>query len=120
VYTPTGPDGLCLVWRDGDRLCLDGDIDQTNADVLRPDLIEDIRAGVVDFDLTSVRFFGAAGVRLLLGLRAEASDRGTVLRVACAPMVRRVLDICGVSDHEAWTLMGPPEPGRAACPTGEN
>jgi anti-anti-sigma factor len=109
-----------LVWRDGDTLRMDGDIDQTNADRLTPTMIADLRDGVTEIDMTGIRFFGAAGVRLLLQLRGEAYGRGSVLRIACSPTVRRVLEVCGAVEHPGWTLVGPYESGHADAAAGDS
>jgi anti-anti-sigma factor len=52
----------------------------------------------VVLDLDGVEFVMAAGVQALLDLEAALGERGLSLRVArAAPIVARVLDICGVA-----------------------
>jgi anti-anti-sigma factor len=56
----------------------------------------------VVLDLADVEFVMAAGVQALLDLEAVLGERGQSLRVAdSAPIVARVLDICGVAAR--WT-----------------
>jgi len=51
----------------------------------------------VELDLDEVEFVMAAGVQALLELESVLEERGQSLRVAgAAPIVVRVLDICGV------------------------
>ena len=57
----------------------------------------------VVLDLDDVEFVMAAGVQALLDLEAELAERGQSLHVAgSAPIVARVLDICGVAAR--WTV----------------
>ena len=52
----------------------------------------------VVLDLAGVEFVMAAGVQALLDLDVALEERGLSLRVAgAAPIVARVLDICGVA-----------------------
>jgi len=57
----------------------------------------------VVLDLEDVEFVMAAGVQALLDLEGVLGERGQSLRVVgSAPIVARVLDICGVAAR--WTV----------------
>jgi len=64
---------------------------------------ERIRSGSgvgVVFDLSDVEFLMAAGVQALVDLDSELARSGRALSVVgAAPIVVRVLDICGYSDR---------------------
>ncbi|HZG89274.1 MAG TPA: STAS domain-containing protein [Pseudonocardia sp.] len=62
-------------------------------------------------DLAAVDFFGAAGIKALVGPAERARSRGGVLRVdPISPVVARVLDLAGCRDR----LACPPSPARLA------
>jgi anti-anti-sigma regulatory factor len=84
---------LCGVQRIGDRLLFFGEIDESNADDLATRALSEIRAGVVALDLSRVRFFAAAGVRMISAARTETTLDGGV-RVVCSPEVMRTLQLC--------------------------
>jgi anti-anti-sigma factor len=71
---------------------------------VREQLRDDASAGsTVLLDLGDVEFVMAAGIQALLDLEAELADRSRTLGVVgAAPIVVRVLDICGVA--ERWIL----------------
>ena len=53
----------------------------------------------VRLDLSEVTFCGSAGVRMLVQVQHEVSTAGGTVAVENpAPIVRRVLDLCGIGD----------------------
>ncbi|UGT60440.1 STAS domain-containing protein [Nocardia asteroides] len=57
----------------------------------------DLPAPLVAVDLSKVTFFGSAGLRALLDIRAELAESGRALcLVACAPGVERLLAVAPV------------------------
>jgi anti-sigma B factor antagonist len=57
-------------------------------------------ASKIVLDLGGLEFMDAAGVRLLVHLNERSQSNGGRLRICgnCAPQVRRVLDLTGVSE----------------------
>ncbi|GAA0897578.1 hypothetical protein GCM10009557_72390 [Virgisporangium ochraceum] len=90
----------CSVHRDGSVLHLVGDIDIGNWSMLRERVAAEIGAGVRTLDLTAVRYFGAAGVRVVL----DARPSGGTPTVRCAPAVYRVMRISDLLDEEGLVV----------------
>ena len=82
------------------RLVVDGDID----DRLVDDFTEAIFKTIIDahghavLDLTGVTYFGSNGIGALITAEALAHDHGVELVVEPSRIVRRVLEITGLSD----------------------
>ena len=89
----------CSVHRDGATILLVGDIDLGN----RAEITARMGLGIRALDLTGVRYFGAAGVRLVLDAFAGRPFAGT-LHVRCAPSVFRVMRISGLLDVEGLVV----------------
>ncbi|MFG3169068.1 STAS domain-containing protein [Streptomyces sp. NPDC048200] len=90
--TPYG-DGIALV-------TVAGELDVETAPELRNRLADQIRAGRrhLLLDLSEVPFMDSSGINALLKAHDEAGRAGgSVCLVSPAPMVRRVLDLTGVS-----------------------
>ncbi|MFJ8989407.1 STAS domain-containing protein [Streptomyces sp. NPDC102279] len=90
--TPYG-DGIALV-------TVAGELDVETAPELRNRLADQIRAGRrhLLLDLSEVPFMDSSGLNALLKAHDEAGHAGgSVCLVSPAPMVRRVLDLTGVS-----------------------
>src|SRR5690349_20826344 len=73
----------CDVRRIGDELWFFGEVDETNADDLTARAVAEIRDGTVCLDLSQVRFFGAAGTRMMFAARAAAAAVDGQVRVVC-------------------------------------
>ena len=63
---------LCEVQRIGDELWFFGEIDASNADELAARAVAELQAGAVGLDLSRVRFFAVAGLRIVLAAQASA------------------------------------------------
>jgi anti-anti-sigma factor len=100
---------LCGVQRIGDELLFFGEIDESNADDLAAQSVAEIKAGVVTLDLSHVRFFGAAGVRLIFAARTVASADGVRMGVVCSPEVMRTLEVCRLDGLDGVRLTAPSE-----------
>jgi stage II sporulation protein AA (anti-sigma F factor antagonist) len=90
--TPYG-EGIVLV-------CVAGELDVETAPELRDRLADQIRGGCrhLLLDLSAVPFMDSSGLNALLKANAEAGRAGTsVCLVSPAPVVRRILDLTGVS-----------------------
>lgn len=86
---------------DGDGahvVSLHGELDLANADRVRDALVE-VAGSTVVVDLSDLSFLDSSGIAALLGARERilASGNGFELRGAQG-MVRRVLDLTGLSD----------------------
>jgi anti-anti-sigma factor len=86
----------CSIHRDGVTLRLVGDIDLGNWAQVGDEVTAGVGSGVVGLDLTGVRYFGAAGVRVVLR-GYDARPSGVTRRVTCAPLVLRVLRLSGLT-----------------------
>ena len=78
---------------------LPGEIDLTNADQIREDLLAILGRGAttVVADMTGTTFCDSAGVNALVRVHKRAAAEGAAMRLAVsAPAVRRVLTITGV------------------------
>ena len=75
-----------------------GEVDMATADVLAGSLDRALEGGLpVVVDLSGVTFLDCAGIRTLIQGGTRALGNGQALTVANAsPIVRRVLEICGV------------------------
>jgi anti-anti-sigma factor len=76
-----------------------GEIDLTNADMLRDALLTALDAGArgLVVDMTATRFLDSAGVSALVRTSRRATATDTTLRLAVtAPSVLRVLDLVGL------------------------
>lgn len=100
---------LCGVQRVGDQLLFFGEIDESNADDLAARAASEIRAGVVRLDLSQVRFFAAAGVRMMAAARTATSPRDGGLRVVCSPEVIRTLRVCRYTGVDGLLVTPAPE-----------
>jgi anti-anti-sigma factor len=106
-WEPTAEPPLCTVQRIGDELCLFGEIDESNADELAACVVAEIRAGIIGLDLSLVRFFGVAGIRVLFAARTAATSRDGGLRVVCSPEVMRTLQLCRLTVLRGLHLTAP-------------
>ncbi len=88
----------CSLYREGATVRLVGDVDLGNWAEIGGQL-----AGLRTLDLTGVRYFGAAGVRVLLDALA-ARSLGETLHVTCSPSVYRVLRISDLLDTEGLVV----------------
>ena len=91
---------LCrLRWAgQGVVLTLPAQIDLTNADGVRDELLRTVNRGpaVLVVDMTGTSFCAVAGIHALLRARRRASTAGVGLRVATGPgTVRRMLELTG-------------------------
>lgn len=88
-WEPALPPPLCEVPRAGDELWFSGEIHESNADDLAARTVAEIHAGIICLDLSAVRFFAAAGVRMMFTIRASATSLDGGVRVVCSPQVMR-------------------------------
>lgn len=100
---------LCTFQRIGDELRFVGAIDASNAEDLAARATAEVKTGVACLDLSQVRFFGAAGVRMLFAVHAAALDGG--MRVVCSPEVMRTLRVCRVTRVDGLPVTAAPDPG---------
>lgn len=88
------------VVRDGAlaRLTIVGEVDDTNVATVAATIVECRRAPaeVVELDLSAVDYLGSAGVRALAEAEEHATG-ATVRIVAASTIVRRVLELTGLS-----------------------
>lgn len=108
----------CSIRREGVTLRVVGDIDLGNWAEVGEKVAAGVGSGAVTLDLTEVRYFGAAGVRVIL-CGYDARPSGVTLRVRCAPLVFRVMRISGLTGTDglivteaAMESQAPPEVGR--------
>ncbi len=88
-----------------------GEIDQSNADELAARAVAEVRAGTACPDLSQVRFFGAAGLRVMFAAQAVATSLDGGIRVVCSPEVMRTLQICRFTvDHGLLRMAHEPPP----------
>jgi anti-anti-sigma factor len=109
IWEPAVRRPLCDVQRVRDELWFCGEIDESNADGLAERAVAEIRAGVACLDLSQVRFFGAAGVRMMFALRAAAASLDGGVRVVCSPEVMRTLQVCRLTAVDGLWMMAAPE-----------
>jgi anti-anti-sigma factor len=107
---------LCGVQRVGDQLLFFGEIDESNADELATRAVAEIRAGVVRLDLSQVRFFAAAGVRMMSAARIATNSHDAGLRVVCSPEVMRTLRMCRYTGVDGLRVTTAPDMGDGAGP----
>jgi anti-anti-sigma factor len=94
----------CDVQRIGDELWFSGEVDESNADELTARAVAEIRAGTVCLDLSQVRFFGAAGTRMMFAARAAAAALDGQVRVVCSREVMRTLELCRLTAVDGLLL----------------
>jgi anti-anti-sigma factor len=87
----------CWVDQEHGVLRVAGEIDQDNAEAVTRRVVAAVTAGVVHLDLSDVTFFGAAGVRVILAGHQILPPEAPSLRVACSPIVLRVIRTCGLA-----------------------
>lgn len=85
----------CSIHRDGATVRLAGDIDVGNWVDIGGRVAAEVGTGCRYLDLTAMRYFGAAGVRVVLKAHG-ARPAGVTLQVVCAPSVFRVMRISGL------------------------
>lgn len=100
---------LCGVQRVGDRLLFFGEIDESNADELATRAVSEIRAGVVGLDLSQVRFFAAAGVRMISAARTAMASLDGGVGVVCSPEVLRTLQLCRYTGVDGLRVTAAPQ-----------
>lgn len=92
-----------VVERDGDRalLRLRGEIDPHTAPLLDAQLDEVVASGAqwIGLDMSEVGFIDSSGLRVIIGARRAAQERGDhlVLR-SPSPTARRLLEVTGLLD----------------------
>jgi anti-anti-sigma factor len=111
---PPVPGPLCAVHRVGDRLWFFGEIDESNADELAARTLVEIRAGAVGLDLSQVRFFAVAGIRILDAVQSAATFPNGGLLVVCSPEAMRTLRVCGLTGTNGLRFTEVPRPCLAA------
>jgi anti-anti-sigma factor len=83
------------------RVALDGEVDLATAPEVRTALLAilgDQRTATLVVDLERVMFLDCAGLGALVGVRNAAVESGRTIRVTNPrPIVRRVLDVTGLS-----------------------
>jgi anti-anti-sigma factor len=73
---------------------LSGELDMASADELRKALSMWDRSGMLELDVSDLRFMDSSGLRVLLEVVAGGTDNGgTIVLLHPTPQVRRVLDI---------------------------
>jgi anti-anti-sigma factor len=100
-------DDLWGATRDGDRLCLRGEIDSGNVARFALVLGGAVAGGLRVVDLTELKFCSVAGMRTIAAVAQSVATRGEqlVLLGGCAP-VRRILTLFGLADHPGVRLGG--------------
>jgi anti-anti-sigma regulatory factor len=100
---------LCGVQRIGDDLWFFGDIDESNADELAARAATELRTGVVGLNLSQVRFFAAAGVRLLFAARTATGFPDGGVPVVCSAQVMRTLRLCRYTRVDGLRVSAAPD-----------
>lgn len=100
---------LCLVERVGDELWLSGEIDISNAEDLSLLIAEEARAGVRRLNLTRVRFFSAAGIRMMIAVGTATALPDGGIPVVCSAAVTRALRLCRLTHVDGLRLITAPE-----------
>lgn len=100
---------LCGVRRVGDNLLFFGEIDQSNADDLAARAVAGIQTGIVCLNLSQVRFFSAAGIRMMVAAHTAATSVTGGLRVVCSAEVMRILQLCRLTGVDGLRLTPAPE-----------
>ncbi|GIN03016.1 STAS domain-containing protein [Planomonospora venezuelensis] len=80
-------------------VALAGELDYTNAERLRQDVVEALPAGGCDLimDLTGLTFCDSTGIRVFLALRSLLDERGgTVALTGLQPRLRRIFHTTGL------------------------
>jgi anti-anti-sigma factor len=95
--------GCMVTWSDA-QVALSGEIDELNADTVADRLCAGLAGPVMVVDLTAVRFFSAAGVRMLAKLGVAASGVDAIAHVTCSSAVWRIMDVCGGTDLPGLVL----------------
>jgi anti-anti-sigma factor len=95
---------LCEVQRIGDELWFFGEIDASNAGELAARAVAELQAGAVGLDLSRVRFFAVAGLRIVLAAQASARSLDGGLPVVCSPEMMRTLQVCRLTDIDGLRL----------------
>jgi anti-sigma B factor antagonist len=110
-------------------MTLPAEIDITNADMVREDLLSIVNQGAVLLiaDMSKTTFCDSAGISTLVRASKRAAASSSELRlVVSTPAVQRVLSITGVDrlldvfPSVAASLAGPAETARAAQPPAES
>lgn len=100
---------LCGVQRIGDELWFFGEIDESNTEDVTTRAVAEVGEGIVGLDLSQVRFFGAAGIRILSAIGSAATSPDGGMRVVCSPEVMRTLRVCRVTGIDGLLLAVAPE-----------
>jgi anti-sigma B factor antagonist len=85
---------------DAVRLVVEGEVDLAEGARLQDELqrlIADARSPAI-VDLSGVTFFNSTGIGALVTAQRSATARGVRLVVEVSPSVRRVLEICGLTE----------------------
>ena len=95
---------LCEAQRIGDELWFFGEIDASNAGELAARAVAELQAGAIRLDLSRVRFFAVAGLRIVLAAQASARSLDGGLPVVCSREVMRTLQVCRLTDVDGLRL----------------
>jgi anti-anti-sigma factor len=108
---PASPDDqkplLLNVDQDSDaatvRVTISGEVDDLSAEQVHKAFIGAVRRhrpAIVEMNLRDVTFLDSAGIRTLVLCQADARQVDCrIMLVDTPPLVRRVLEICGLLDH---------------------
>jgi anti-anti-sigma regulatory factor len=102
-----GETPVAVLWsavQDGPALRLRGELNFFSAAALRDRLFSAVDDGIVDFDLSEVRFCAAAGIRALLAAHAVVRSAGGTTTLRCAPYLVPLLRACGVEDGDGLII----------------
>ena len=84
----------------GSMVCLDGQLDDTNADRVRAVLVRAVEEALVTVDLRGVTFVSSDALRAIEEATDRAADADLQLRlVRVPPVVRRAFDLAGLSER---------------------
>jgi hypothetical protein len=107
----------CSVERAGNEPRFFDEIDDSNADDPSRRVTAEFKAGGVSLDLSQVRFYCVARVRMMLAARSAAGGLDGGLRV-CSAAVTRILQVCGRWLVDSLPLSSAPEIGEGFAGVG--
>lgn len=94
------PAGLFTVYAEPPWLLhLSGELDLDTAPMLTEALDGPIRrGGAIGFDLADLTYMDSIGVRVIFDTVRQLGERGRVVLYGPTPIVRRLIEICGLVD----------------------
>jgi anti-sigma B factor antagonist len=86
---------------DGTTVVVRGEVDMATAPQLRDTLLELVEGGAsrVTLDCRGLDFLDSSGIGVLIAVKKQLGDGGSLTLEAPPAHVRKVLDLTGVSEH---------------------